>query len=144
MILPAAVVALLVGAALLATRRPEPMATDRVSWAELSASRTAQRLGIDNTIPPIVRSVIQSAAGQVIDPLRAELGDAEVRITSAYRSPALNEALPRASPRSKHLQGRAFDLAPRTLTPQQLADAHRRLRLPGRVIVYADHIHIEL
>lgn len=76
------------------------------SLARLIHSDTARRCGIDNTPPPeILPNLHRLAAG--LDEVRDLLGH-PLRITSAYRCPALNEAVG-GTAQSQHCQGLAAD-----------------------------------
>jgi len=77
------------------------------SWAELAASSTARRLGIDNTPPAEAAARLQRLVNDLLDPLRQYLGRA-IRITSGYRCPTLNKAID-GSPTSQHMHGEAVD-----------------------------------
>lgn len=77
------------------------------SLAELTASQTAARLGIDNTPTPDVLAELGRLAA-VLEQVRAGLG-APLLISSGYRSPALNAAVPGSAKNSAHLYGRAAD-----------------------------------
>lgn len=87
---------------------------------ELTRSQTARRLGLDNTPGDAQRRNLEELTRRLLDPLReawatrcrAEgLGSAAVRVTSGYRSPALNKAVGGAAT-SAHLCGYAADLVP--------------------------------
>lgn len=74
---------------------------------ELTHSTTADRRGIDNTIPdrllPNITRLID-----YLDKVREEF-DAPISVSSGYRCPALNRAVG-GSPSSQHMQGLAADL----------------------------------
>ena len=74
--------------------------------AELTASQTAVRLGIDNTAPPHVVGNLARLAG-ALERVRAALGS-PVHINSGYRSPQLNAHIG-GSKTSAHMDGRAAD-----------------------------------
>ena len=87
---------------------------------ELTRSDTARARGIDNT--PLVehRRNLIDMVDELIDPLRERwavvcaderLGSPQLRVTSGYRSQALNEAVGGAAT-SAHLLGYALDLVP--------------------------------
>lgn len=86
---------------------------------ELSQSATAQRLGINNNLTPIVRVHLTETI-QLLECIRAEweeycerhgLGNPAIRITSGYRSPELNKAVGGVK-NSAHVEGYAADLQP--------------------------------
>lgn len=80
--------------------RPPPLALRVVqgqigrflSWAELTASTAASRLGLDNTPTPEAQRAMQLLVANVLDPLRQALGR-PVQITSGYRAPLVNRAV---------------------------------------------------
>jgi len=78
------------------------------SWAELTVSSAAKRLGLDNTPTPEAQQAMQHLVVNVLDPLRTALGR-PVRITSGYRAPAVNQAV-KGSPTSQHMKGEAVDM----------------------------------
>jgi hypothetical protein len=75
---------------------------------ELIASQTATRKGIDNTPSAQVISNLKLVAEKVFEPLREGLGK-PIKISSGYRSPALNKIIGGAK-NSQHTTGEALDL----------------------------------
>jgi zinc D-Ala-D-Ala carboxypeptidase len=81
--------------------------------AQFTASDTAARLGIDNSLP----ATLLPAAGttcEMLERIRAHLGSINglavpVIITSGYRCPALNTAIG-SSPGSDHVRAMAADI----------------------------------
>jgi uncharacterized protein YcbK (DUF882 family) len=92
------------------------------SWSEFTRSDTATKLGISNEPTPAHRANIARLCAQVLDPLRVRLGR-PVRITSGYRSAAVNAALKGASSTSQHMVGEAADLKVDGMSAEQLAAA---------------------
>ncbi len=145
-----------VAVALVAAASPARAAVRRVvdgrvgryyTWAELSASDAAKRLGVDNTPPPEARANLEVLVRYVLDPLRWALG-VPVRITSGYRTPAVNEAVG-GSPTSQHMLGEAADVMVRGYTAEQLATVVVRLGLPFDQLIWYDlerggHVHVSL
>lgn len=76
---------------------------------ELTKSRTAAKLGIDNTPTPEITRRLNALVDKVLDPLREKFG-APIIVTSGYRSPKVNAATPGASKTSQHMQGEAADI----------------------------------
>lgn len=78
------------------------------SIAELSASATARRLGIDNTPPPAAAANLNLLVEKILDPLREAWGH-PITVNSAYRCHALNSAVGGVAA-SQHLAGLAADI----------------------------------
>lgn len=76
--------------------------------AELIKSDTAKKMGIDNTPSFEIVEHLAELVGTVLDPLRAAYGMA-IRVSSGYRSSALNKAVNGAAT-SVHMIGYAADL----------------------------------
>jgi zinc D-Ala-D-Ala carboxypeptidase len=74
---------------------------------ELEFSQTATRLGLDNRIPPDLMANAMFLC-VFMEQIRAILA-APVEISSGYRSPALNAAVPGSASRSAHTQALACD-----------------------------------
>ena len=89
---------------LLATRYPLPNMETNFTLKELCATRT----GLPNTPPPEAAARLEALVRHVLQPARDALG-MPVRVTSGYRSPAVNRAVG-GVPRSPHLRGEAADL----------------------------------
>ncbi len=116
------------------------------SWAEFTQSGTASRLGLDNTPTLDAQLRIRQLCETVLDPLRLHLGR-PVRITSGYRSPAVNKALKGASSTSQHMVGEAADIKVDGIAAEKLATIIVQLGLPfDQVIWYAPsrggHVHV--
>ena len=75
--------------------------------AEIEHSNTAKRLGISNEMSEKHLENMQRLIDNLIQPLRDELGP--IRISSGYRSPALNRAIGGSS-RSQHSRAEALDI----------------------------------
>jgi hypothetical protein len=80
-----------------------------LTLAELITSQTATRKRIDNTPSPQVIANLKLIAEKVFEPLREGLGK-PIRISSGYRSPALNKAIGSRAKNSQHTTGEALDL----------------------------------
>lgn len=81
--------------------------TEHFSLDEFLISQTATRLGIDNSpTPEIVERLTRVA--QVLEKVRDHFGK-PVLVSSGYRSPALNAAVPGSSKTSAHSHGLAAD-----------------------------------
>lgn len=77
------------------------------SLSEFTRSQTAARLGIDNTPPEEAIRAIEALCRYVLEEVREHFGK-PVRISSGYRSPALNKAIGGAAT-SQHCRGEAAD-----------------------------------
>lgn len=93
--------------------------TPHFTLAELTASSTARRLGLDNT--PSAEAVMRlQGLAAMLERVRAHLG-APIIVTSGYRNQAVNRAVGGVAT-SDHTQGRAADIvAPAYGTPLQIA-----------------------
>lgn len=98
--------------------------------AELTRSATALAKGLDNTPTPDHCANIEMTVAQLLDPLREawavccarqQWGTPAIRVSSGYRSSALNRAVG-GSATSAHCVGYAFDLVPQN---GRLADFKR-------------------
>ena len=87
--------------------------------AELTASNTAKRLGLDNTpAPELLPRLIMLA--EMLERIRAKVGF-PIILTSGYRAPPVNRAVGGVTS-SDHTQGHAGDIiAPQFGTPEELA-----------------------
>jgi 4-hydroxy-3-methylbut-2-en-1-yl diphosphate synthase IspG/GcpE len=75
--------------------------------SEITRSNTAKRLGISNEPTKKHLENMQRLISNLIQPMRDELGP--IRISSGYRSKALNRTIGGAS-KSQHCKGEALDL----------------------------------
>jgi len=84
------------------------MISKHISDKESVYSRTALRLGIDNTPTVKHKDNMIKLAEEVFEPLRAYVGG-PIKINSFYRSPELNKAIGGSS-KSQHCHGQAIDI----------------------------------
>ena len=77
---------------------------------EFEKSETAERLKINNSIPDELMPGVEEFAEVILDPLREAWGG-PIKVTSMYRSPALNKAI-KGSNTSAHCKALAADLQP--------------------------------
>ena len=84
------------------------MISKHISDKEGVYSRTALRLGIENTPTVNHRDNMVKLANEVFEPLRAYVGG-PIKINSFYRSPELNKAIG-GSTKSQHCNGQAIDI----------------------------------
>lgn len=108
--------------------------TANFSFAELTASQTAARRGIDNTPPDDVLDNMRALAS-LLEDVRRLLGK-PISISSGYRSPALNTAIG-GSANSQHCKGQAADfICPKFGTPYDVADAIARSNIAFDQLIY--------
>ena len=82
--------------------------TKNFKLVEFEKSDTAQRKGIDNSIPADLIPNLKALCENVLQPLRDAVG-VPVKISSGYRCPALNKAVG-GSASSQHMRGEAADI----------------------------------
>jgi hypothetical protein len=85
---------------------------------EFVVSETASRDRINNTPQQVHIAHLRTLCQQILEPARKKLGP--LRITSGYRSPALNKAIG-GSPTSAHMQGYAADVNPLNVSKMEFA-----------------------
>lgn len=112
---------------------------------EFTRSDTATKLGIDNTPNAGEVASLRALVVNVLQPLRDALGS-PVRITSGFRSDALNKAVD-GSKQSQHRKGEAADFTVDGMSSAEVADFLQELGLPyDQLIVYAPsrggHVHV--
>lgn len=94
--------------------------TPHFTLAELVASSTAKRLGLDNTPTPAVLANLQRTA-HMLEGIRAHLSGKAVIVTSGYRGREVNQAVGGATS-SDHMMGQAADIqVPSFGTPYEVA-----------------------
>lgn len=81
--------------------------SDNFTLAEFTNSQTATRRGIRNTPTAAHQEALRQLCVHILEPVRAHFGR-PVRITSGYRSAALNRAIG-GSTTSQHSKGEAAD-----------------------------------
>lgn len=115
-------------------------------WSDFTRSTTAAKYGIPNVLTPAARANLTRLVELVLDPLQDNL-DARVRVTSGYRSPALNAVIPGAASDSDHMEGHGADIQADGIGAKTLATAVVALGLPfDQLIWYAPerggHVHV--
>lgn len=96
--------------------------------SEFVISQTAARKGINNTPPPEVIENLKELCVNILEPLRAHVG-LPIRISSGYRSPALNAAVGGAKT-SQHVFGQACDFTIARMSIPEIIKTIRELNLP--------------
>jgi len=90
--------------------------------AELTASQTAARLGIDNTPPAEELAALRQTAA-LLEQVRTLLGEGAITVTSGYRCYALNRAIGSGTT-SAHVKGMAADfICPSFGGPRKVCEA---------------------
>lgn len=82
--------------------------SEHVSLADATASQTAARNGLKNQPTPAIIAVMKATANGIFEPLWYA-SDGQIRISSFYRSEAVNAAVG-GSKTSQHVKGEAMDL----------------------------------
>jgi hypothetical protein len=93
--------------------------TPHFTLDELTRSQTAARLGIRNTPTPQVIERLRLLCVEILEPARRALGP--LRISSGFRSRALNARIPGSSDTSAHTLGWAADVQPLRASKLDLA-----------------------
>lgn len=114
------------------------------SLEEFTASETAERRRLDNSLPPELLMTAQNTA-EMMEKIRAVLGDNPINITSGYRSPEVNRAIG-SGDSSDHIKAMAVDFkCPAYGTPKavalHLADKIDSLGI-GQVIYEHTWVHV--
>ena len=105
--------------------------TEHFSLEEVIFSETAERFGIDNSLPPSLESVVKHTADEM-EFVRRILGR-PIHINSWYRCPELNTKLGSALT-SQHIKGEAVDfICPPFGTPLEIC---REIISAGTVIPF--------
>ena len=84
--------------------------SEHVTLAEVTKSKTASQLGLDNTPTPEHKENLKKVLTNIFEPLRKGLGGNAIFISCGYRGKAVNEATKGASKTSFHCTGHALDL----------------------------------
>lgn len=118
--------------------------TPHFTLAELTASETAARLGIDNT-PPLAVMADLRATALMLEKVREILGG-PILISSGYRCLALNRAL-RSKDTSAHVAGRAVDFTCPSFgtalqVAQRLAQRQAELEFDQLIHEFGRWVHI--
>lgn len=110
---------------------------------EVTHSQTAARLGIDNDLPAELLANVKGAA-LGMEMVRKELGK-PIRVSSWYRGPKLNAAIPGSSKTSAHMTGMAIDFTcPGYGSPEQIVKALIKSNIPFDQVIheFGSWVHI--
>lgn len=118
--------------------------TKNFALHEVSRSATAERMGIDNTLPERFVRNAKHLAESVLQPLRDSIGG-PVTVTSWYRCPALNAAV-KGSPTSWHMHALAADVRLANTPASRLARIMREMGLPYHQLIleFGDWVHVSV
>ncbi len=100
--------------------------------AEMTASQTAERRGLDNT-PNATAIANLTRVANLLEQVRALVGK-PIIVTSAYRSPEVNLAIGSTN-RSQHPLGCAADFKVHGMTPKQIVEACIKADIPYHQII---------
>lgn len=96
--------------------------SEHFTLEEFIESQTAGRMGINNDPPSLLFAGL-TATAEGLEQVRTLLGDRPIKISSGYRSPALNKAVG-GSANSQHVLGEAVDFTCTAYgTPRQIVSA---------------------
>jgi hypothetical protein len=117
--------------------------SEHFSLAEMTVSANAARLGLSNAPPPEIMPRLKAVAGQ-LERVRELLGGKPIRITSAYRSAAVNTAAGGAKA-SAHLAGWAVDfVCPDYGSPLAVAERIERSSLTFDQLIHEHGVWVHL
>lgn len=118
--------------------------TKNFALNEFERSVTADRLGIDNSVPAIYMEHVQHTAEQ-LQKIRDLLGQ-PITITSGFRSKKLNDALVGSSKTSDHLTALAVDIRVKDMSPYEVArklePLKESLKIDQLILEYGTWVHI--
>lgn len=102
---------------------------------ELVVSQYAAREGWDNTPPAPSVAELRRLVGIILEPIRHEVGDRALVVSSGYRSPRVNAAIGGA-PASAHVDGRAADFTVPGIRLLTLFEVVAKADLPFDQLIY--------
>lgn len=116
---------------------PHGYLTPHFSLAEMTASATAARRGLNNAPGPDALANLRRTA-ELLEDVKRLLGNVPVLVSSGYRSPVVNKLI-KGSRNSAHMRGLAADfIAPRYGTPLQICKA-----IEGSALWFYDQLIFE-
>lgn len=117
--------------------------SEHFTLAELTVSANAVRLGLSNAPPPAIVARLKTVAGQ-LERIRELVGGKPIRVTSGYRSEAVNTAAGGAKT-SAHREGWAMDIqCPQYGTPLQLAERIARSALTFDQLIHEHGVWVHI
>ena len=109
--------------------------------SELKKSATADKLGIDNSIPLCIIPNMELLINQVLEPIRKYMKQ-PIYVNSGYRCPLLNKAVGGVAG-SQHVLGQAADITTKSRLQDLLMEGYIEENLVfDQMIVYKNFIHI--
>lgn len=112
------------------------------SYDEVTKSKTALDLGIDNSLPLELLPQVQLVANMLLENIREHF-DKPVRINSWYRCPAVNQMISN-NPNSQHTKGEAVDFTIPGISNFEVASYIRDNLTFDQVILERSWIHVSL
>ena len=95
--------------------------SEHLSLSEFINSDTANRLGIDNSLPDDLLEAAKFTAVNLFEPIRELLGGVSIEINSGFRCKILNVAV-RGVKTSQHVTAQALDMVPTNMKIQDAFD----------------------
>lgn len=103
------------------------------SLGEFEVSQTAERLGIDNSVPKDLVWNLEALVKYLLQPVRDALGP--VFISSGYRCPEINKATG-GSKKSQHPKAEATDFTVLRMTPYEVCKWIEKSSLPFDQLIH--------
>ncbi len=107
--------------------------SDHFTLAELTASDTAERFGIDNTPNDSEIANLASLCEEILEPLRATVGP--IQVTSGFRCLTLNRRIG-SKDTSHHTMGRAADIKVAGMKPLDVCELIVSMGLPFEQLIH--------
>lgn len=118
--------------------------SENFTYKEFEESKTADKLGIDNTIKrDLIRNNIKELVFHILQPLRDKF-DVPIHINSGYRCLKLNAAIG-GVPSSQHVMGQAADIIVEGKKPIEVAKMIVEMGLPyDQIGLYDTFVHVSV